>query len=406
MSAARRQRFLAEASRVLAESMDYEATLKVVARLAVPDIADWCVVDVLQTDGSLARVAIEHKDPDRRTLARRLQDEFPPRADAPSGPTHVTRTGRMEFETHIPDALLRDIAPEPERLRILSELGLQSYISVPLATRGRILGTITLFTETGRVFESDDAMMAEDLARRAATAIDNARLYEEARRAVRSRDDMLAIVTHDLRTPLAAIVTAAALEIAAARDDAVGETTRRRAESIQRSAQHMSRLIRDLSALGQMDAGRFAIERSPIDPAALVRDVVEALAPVAARHQSSLRAQILAPSPPLSCDGDRMVQVLSNLVSNAIAVGAPSITVSADARPAGVLFTVSDTGPGIEADDLPRMFDRYWRAASTSYKGTGLGLPIAKGIVDAHGGRIWVESEIGSGSTFRVLLPC
>jgi hypothetical protein len=122
MTTARRQRFLAEASRILAESMDYEATLRTVARLAVPDIADWCVVDLLQSDGSLARVAIEHRDPVRRSLALRLQQEFPPRADAPAGPSHVTRTGTMEFETHVPDAVLREIAPEPERLRILSGL--------------------------------------------------------------------------------------------------------------------------------------------------------------------------------------------------------------------------------------------------------------------------------------------
>jgi signal transduction histidine kinase len=360
---------------------------------------------LLQPDGSLARVAIEHRDPVRRALALRLQEEFPPRADAPSGPANVTRTGTMEFETHVPDAVLRDIAPEPERLRILSGLGVNSYISAPLATRGRILGSITLFTEAGRLFEPDDAMMAEDLARRAATAIDNARLYEEAQRAVRSRDDMLAIVTHDLRTPLSAIVTAAALQIAETPDDEDGVRTRQRAESIQRSAQHLSRLIRDLTELGQIDAGRFAIERAAQDPPMLVRDVVEALEPIAARHESSLQMQILGAVPAISCDGDRIVQVLSNLVSNAIKVRARSITVSVEAQHKAVLFTVSDTGPGIAGDDLPHMFDRYWRAKATNYKGTGLGLPISKGIVDAHGGRIWAESEIGVGSRFYVTLP-
>jgi signal transduction histidine kinase len=282
---------------------------------------------------------------------------------------------------------------------------MNSYISAPLATRGRILGSITLFTEAGRVFGPDDAMMAEDLARRAATAIDNARLYEEARRAVRSRDDMLAVVTHDLRTPLSAIVTAAALQIAEASDDENGVRARQRAESIQRSAQHMNRLIRDLTDLGQIDAGRFTIERSSQDPSMLVRDVVEALEPVATRQNSSLQVQVRGAVPAISCDGDRIVQVLSNLVSNAIKVGARSITVSVEARADVVLFTVADTGPGIPPEDLPYMFDRYWRAKATNYKGSGLGLPISKGIVDAHGGRIWVESEVGVGSRFHVALP-
>ena len=142
-----RLRFLAEASRLLAESIDYQATLKTVARLAVPDIADWCVVDLLQPDGALARVAIEHRDPVRRELAQRLRECFPPRVDATSGPTNVARTGRTEFETAIPDSVLRQIAPEPERVRLLSELGMHSYTSVPLWTRDRTLGSITFFTE-------------------------------------------------------------------------------------------------------------------------------------------------------------------------------------------------------------------------------------------------------------------
>ena len=403
--ATQRLRFLAEASRVLVESLDYQATLKTVARLAVPDIADWCVVDLLQPDGVLARVAVEHRDPVRLELARRLQQRFPPKVDAKSGPTNVTRTGQTEFATHLADAVVRQIAPEPERFRLLSRLGMNSYISVPLATRDRILGSITFFTESARVFDADDVLMAEELARRAATAIDNARLYEEARRAVRSRDDMLAIVTHDLRTPLSAIMTAAALQLSTIPDDENGRRTRSRAETIQRSAQHMNRLIRDLTDLEQIDAGRFAIERTSQDPIPLMRHVVETLQPVAARRGSYIGTDVIGTIPLVPCDGDRVIQVLSNLASNAIKVGASTVTIRVEARAADVLCTVSDTGPGIAREDLPFVFDRYWRATATHYKGTGLGLPIAKGIVDAHGGQIWVESEIGTGTQFFFTLP-
>jgi signal transduction histidine kinase len=398
-------RFLAEASRLLAESIDYEATLKTVARLAVPDIADWCAVDLLQVDGTLARVAIEHRDPVRLELAHRLRQWFPPRVGATSGPANVARTGRTEFEVDMADSVLRQIAPEPERLRLLRRLGMHSYISVPLATRDRTIGSITFFTEAPRVFHADDVLVAEDLARRAATAIDNARLYEATKRAVHARDEMLAIVTHDLRTPLSAIMTAAALQLSAATGDADPGRSRARAETIQRSAQHMNRLIRDLTDLGQIDAGSFAIEPASQDPALLVRHVVDALQPVAARQGSHIRVNVVDAIPGVVCDGDRVIQVLLNLASNAIKVGAPCVTIDVEARGSDALFTVSDTGPGIAAQDLPFMFDRYWRATATQYKGSGLGLPISKGIVEAHGGRIWVETQLGIGTQFFFTLP-
>jgi signal transduction histidine kinase len=402
---AQRQRFLAEASRLLAESMDYAATLKTVARLAVPGIADWCVVDLMRDDGKMARVAIEHRDPERLALAHKLQENFPPLDGAPAGPSHVVHTGQTEFEPQVSESRLEEIAPEAERRRLLAALGMNSYISVVLSTRGRVLGTISFFTDTGRSLTLDDVEMAEDLSRRAATAIDNARLFDQAQRAVRVRDDMLAIVTHDLRTPLSAIVAAAAMQQASASDDDQGRRVRQRAESIQRAADHMTRLIRDLTDIGQMDAGRFAIERTPQDPAAIAREVVDTLQPAAGQRSCRLIAEIVDAVPTIEADGDRVVQVLSNLVSNAVKVGASDVTVRLESRPEDVLFAVSDTGPGIRREDLPHMFDRYWRAKTTNYKGTGLGLPISKQIVDAHGGRIWIESEPGVGSTFFFTLP-
>jgi signal transduction histidine kinase len=398
-------RFLAEASRLLSESIDYAATLKTVARLAVPSIADWCVVDLIQDDGQMARVAIEHRDPSRLALAHTLQSNFPPRAGAPAGPAHVVHTGETEFEPSVTESLLRELAPEAERQRLLASLGMNSYISVVLSTRGRVLGAISFFTDAGRSLSADDVVMAEDLARRAATAIDNARLYEQAQRAIRVRDDMLAIVTHDLRSPLSAIVSAAALQIVTAPQDENGTKIRQRAESIQRAAQHMARLVRDLADIGQIDAGRFSVERTPQDVAALAREVAEALKPVAHQRGTRIHVDIRDQVPPVNADGDRVVQVLSNLVTNAVKVGATHITLRLEPRAEDVLFTVADTGPGIREEDLPHMFDRYWRGPHTSYKGTGLGLPISKQIVDAHGGRLWIESEVGVGSRFFFTLP-
>jgi signal transduction histidine kinase len=402
---AQRQRFLGEASRLLSESIDYAATLKTVARLAVPTIADWCVVDLMQNDGQMTRVAIEHRDPSRLVLAHKLQAHFPPPVGASAGPAHVVHTGQTEFEPSVTESLLEELAPEAERRRLLAALGMNSYISVVLSTRGRVLGALTFFTDAGRRLSSDDVVMAEDLARRAATAIDNARLYEQAQRAVQVRDDMLAIVTHDMRSPLSAIVTAAAMQVATAPADENGTKIRQRAESIQRAAEHLSRLVRDLADIGQIDGGRFAIERTPQDVAALTREVVDALKPAADQRGARLNVEISGVVPSIDADGDRVVQVLSNLVMNAIKVGASHVKLRLEPRAEDVLFSVSDTGPGIRREDLPHMFDRYWRGKSAHYKGTGLGLAISKQIVDVHGGRIWIESEIGVGSRFLFTLP-
>jgi signal transduction histidine kinase len=215
----------------------------------------------------------------------------------------------------------------------------------------------------------------------------------------------LAIVTHDLRTPLSAIMAGASLLRSA--DPALldAERVRQRADAIQRSAQHMSRLVQDLADLAQIDAGHLSIARTPQDPASLVREVVVDLQPTAAQRDSVLRCATLAELPMVSIDRDRVRQVFTNLIGNASKAGASTIEVGARPREADVMFWVSDDGPGISSEELPRMFERYWRSRSAGYQGTGLGLPIASGIVQAHGGRMWVESTLGAGSTFFFAIP-
>ena len=195
------------------------------------------------------------------------------------------------------------------------------------------------------------------------------------------------------------------MQIASASDDDGGRRVRHRAETIRRAADHMGRLIRDLTDIGQIDAGRFSITCTPQDVPALVREVVEALQPGATQRGSELRAEIEETILPVDADGDRVVQVLSNLVTNALKVGASQVTVRVENRQNEVVFAVADNGPGIPRDDLPHMFDRYWRGKTAGYKGTGLGLPISKQIVTSHGGRIWIESELGHGSTVFFTLP-
>jgi signal transduction histidine kinase len=362
-----RQRFISEASRILAESLDYEATLQSVARLAVCEFAEWCVVELVQADGSMARVAIEHK------------------SGAPQSFVDVANL-------------------QPERLQLLRRLGLQACISAPLVARGRVLGTITLFSELGRAFGPDDVAMAEDLARRSAIAIDNARLHEEAQRALRSRDEMLAIISHDLRTPLSAIMMAAELQIAMAARAPGAEQFLESAETCRRAAQHLCRLIGDLTDMSHIDAGRLAVERRPHDTEQLLREVVDTLRPIAAERGTFLTLELIGELGNIECDRDRIIQVFSNLVMNAVNVGAPSVTLRAENAASGVAFCVEDTGPGLSTSELSQMFDRYWRGGSAHYRGTGLGLPIAKAIVDAHDSHLDVSSTPGVGTTFSFTL--
>lgn len=218
------------------------------------------------------------------------------------------------------------------------------------------------------------------------------------------RDEILAVVTHDLRAPLSAVITGAAL-LASEAEGGDPARIRQRAETIQRAAQHMARLVSDLTDLAHINAGRLAIDRQNEDPAAIVRDAVETLELVVRTRGGRLRSELAPDLPEVSCDRQRLIQVISNLVGNATKVGAHSITVAGTANRSEVRFSVADDGPGIPADDLPHMFERYFRGRNAGYKGTGLGLPIANGIVKAHGGRMWIESTPGAGSTFSFAIP-
>jgi signal transduction histidine kinase len=233
-----------------------------------------------------------------------------------------------------------------------------------------------------------------------ALARENAGLYEQAQRAVRVREQILAVVSHDLKNPLGAILlTADALAKKGALPHAVGR--------IQRASRRMMRLIEDLLDFASIEAGHFAIRRQPQDPGALVSETLVTFEGMAQDKELHLTAEIAPDLAMIYCDRDRILQVLSNLVGNATKVASTGghITLRCEARENELLFTVLDDGPGILAEDLEHLFERYWRGGEVEYKGTGLGLSIARGVVVAHGGRIWAESELGRGATFFFTVP-
>jgi PAS domain S-box-containing protein len=408
-AAERRAAFLAEASKVLGSSLDYEATLASVARLAVPRMADWCVVDMVEADGSLRRLAVSHVDPAKVELARELERQYPTDPNLPYGPAQVLGTGQSEIYPDIPDSLLKASAQNAEHLKILRELGFRSYMTVLLAARGVRLGVITFMTaESGRRYDPSDLALAEDVARRASIAIDNARLYNEAQEASRAKDEFLAIVSHELRTPMTPILGWARL-LRAEKLDA--GTAGRALETIERNAKAQSQLIEDLLDVSRIISGKLRLDLRPVELVPIIEAAIDSVRPAANAKGIQIRKALDLSVSLVSGDPNRLQQILWNLLSNAIKFTPKDghVEVRLERTDSQAEIKVKDTGIGIHADFLPYIFDRFRQADSSTTRkhgGLGLGLALVRHLVELHGGAVHAESPgEGQGATFTVRLP-
>jgi PAS domain S-box-containing protein len=398
------ERFLLEASRVMAASLDEEAILREVACMVARERADYCIVDRLDPDGTVRRPIAVHRDMEAQTALDELCGYVPVPGKGP-GASAVLHTGTPERVVEVSDAWLAAVAIDDAHLALLRQLGLNSQLVVPIATRSRLIGTLTLARTHGSdPFDPDELQIAGELAARTAVAVENCRLYVESQDATRLRDEVLRVVAHDLRNPLATIGLTAEL-IREMLPEAMA-TERKQLELIDRSLDVADRLIQDLLDVARMQAGRLSVEMGSVRPVDLVREAVELHRPIA--ETKSLRFETELPSdlPPVPADRDRLLQVLANLIGNAIKFTPEEgrILVSAEAVPGAVRFSVADTGPGISREDQGRLFDPFWQAHPGGM-GAGLGLPLARGLVEAHGGSMEVESEPGAGSTFSFTIP-
>jgi PAS domain S-box-containing protein len=389
------QRMLADVGGALS-TLDYDRALASVTRVAVESLADFAVMFVVEEGGSVQRVAASSRDTNHAWMPDLMLSE--PSVPRPAHPVWEVIATRRPTITTVEPAQYEHIAESPEHLHALRAAAPTSTLLVPMLAGDACLGALGL-ASASRAFDQRDVRLAEEVGRRCALFVENARLHDLQRRAIRTRGEVVGIVAHDLRNPLHSIVlNSRILEHQGADPESV--------DAIRRSAMRMDRIIQDLLDVSRFEAGTFELEGTRLRAADLVKEAVKAHRNAVGARGLELRLDVIDELPTVWADKARVTQVFENLISNAMRFTMSGvITVGAKTSDANVTFWVADTGEGIDPENLPRLFDPFWQARQDRHEGAGLGLSIVRTIVEAHGGRVWATSQPSAGSTFFFTLP-
>jgi PAS domain S-box-containing protein len=408
-SARRQAALLADAAAILSRSLDYEQTLAAVARLAVPESADLCAVDIVDQAGRLQRLALAHVDPAKVGLARVLEQRYLADPDARGGVHDVIRTGKPAMMTTVLPGWLAASARDEEQLRILTELAPMSYMCVPLVSTSGTFGAMTfIFAESGRHYTDQDLTFAQDVAARAALAIENAFAYRRAHDANRLKDEFLATLSHELRTPLNAILGYAQMLSMGVLD---GDRESKAIAVLTRNAESLRQIIDDVLDVSRITSGKLRLNVQPVELRDLLKNAVATMQPAADAKGVSLQTIVDSDVAPVSGDPDRLQQVVWNLLSNAVKFTpcGGHVQLRLERVESSIEIVVSDDGQGIEPAFLPHIFERFRQADSRfsrEHGGLGLGLAIVRDLIELHGGTVSASSDgPRTGATFRVRLP-
>lgn len=420
----RRALFLAEISRTLLESIDYEETLANIARLAMPELGAWCMVDVLTGEDTIRRLAVYHPSSALRSLVSELETQYPPADDDLIGAPRMAKTQQPELVSEVTPELLQSLSRDKRHTEILRSLGFCSYMIVPLKARGELLGAITFLAATGeQQYTPRDLLFAEDLAARAAAAMDNARLFQEARQAReeavaavaraaiadRAKNDFLATMSHELRTPLNAIAGYAELLELGMRGP-INEQQKEAIHRIRKSQQHLLGIVNDILTFAKTETGRIPLNVESIQVCEAIASARFLLEPLLEERHIEFSTGDCPAEISVLADRDRMQQVLVNLFSNAAKFSSSggAVAVSCEARDHLVAILVVDEGRGIESSMHEAIFEPFVQLSTgltRTADGSGLGLAISRELARLMGGDVTVESASGEGSTFTLTLP-
>jgi PAS domain S-box-containing protein len=399
------QKFLAQASAILTSSLDYSEILKKVTHLIVPSLADWCTVDLTTTDGLLKRMAIAHNSPEKEQWVTHISDRYPLTRGNNSPILKVIETGEPLIWHEVPESKLATFAQDEDHLIALKELHIESVMVIPLKARSQVIGAVTFISNNPhRRFSEKDLNFGQELTWHITLAIENSKLYNGTKRAMELRDEMLGIVSHDLKGPLSAIGMSAQILRRGGKADPIVI-----GERISRSVERMDRLVSDLLTAAKIEAGSISIEKHHYQAKDLIQDTIDAISLSAETKFISVVREVSDSTIEVVCDRDRIIQVLLNLVGNAVKFTPDHgrITIGVKQEVHEIHFFISDTGPGISSEEMPHIFDRFWQTKEGKKvkESTGLGLFIAKKMIEAHQGKIWLESKVGQGATFHFTLP-